>query len=142
MQKLESFGIIPIHKKNSKFYILLVKNSKGGHWGLPKGTPELNEVPLETAVRELEEETGITEIKIKESITFKESYVFEQNKKSYNKTNTYFIGFVSKMDLNNNLDEIDEIKWVEIDKAKDILTYQSSADTINSLYEYLSKLEL
>ncbi len=142
MQKLESFGVIPIHKKGDKFYILLVKNSKGGHWGLPKGTPELNENPSETAKRELSEETGITKIKIKEGVTFKENYIFEQDGKPYNKTNTYFIGFVDKMDLNNDLDEIDEVKWMEIDKAKDVLTHQSSVGTVSGLYEYLSKLKL
>ncbi len=142
MEKLKSFGIIPIYKKNNKFYILLVKNSKGGHWGLPKGTPELNENPSETAKRELSEETGITKIKIKEGAIFKENYIFEQDGKSYNKTNTYSIGFVDKMDLNNNLDEIDEVKWIEIGKAKNVLTHQSSVDAVNSLYEYLSKLKL
>ncbi len=42
MQKVQakSYGVIPVFKDKDGFHILLVKNSKGGHWGLPKGTPE------------------------------------------------------------------------------------------------------
>ena len=60
MKKVEakSYGVIPIFKGKDGFYILLVKNSKGGHWGLPKGTPEKDEKPIDTAKRELFEETG------------------------------------------------------------------------------------
>ncbi len=72
MQKIiaKSYGVIPVFKNESSFYILLVKNSKGGHWGLPKGTPEKDEKPIDTARRELFEETGIKDIDIKTEPTF------------------------------------------------------------------------
>lgn len=59
-----SYGIIPVYKKDGDYYILCVKNHKSGDWGLPKGTPEGDEKPLETAKRELREETGIEDIEI------------------------------------------------------------------------------
>jgi 8-oxo-dGTP pyrophosphatase MutT (NUDIX family) len=58
----KSYGIIPVFKNEGSFHILLVKNSKGGHWGFPKGTPEKNEESIDTARRELFEETGIKDI--------------------------------------------------------------------------------
>ena len=80
MQRVEakSYGIIPIFKNKDGFYVLLVKNSKGGHWGLPKGTPEKDEKPIDTATRELFEETGIKNIDVKKDVTFDEKYNFEK----------------------------------------------------------------
>ena len=141
MQKVEakSYGVIPIFKNKDGFYILLVKNSKGGHWGLPKGTPEKDEKPIDTAKRELFEETGVKDIDIKTDPTFQEEYDFEQNKIIYTKTITYYLGFVNKMTESNELDEIDELKWVKIDEAKNTLTHQSAIDVVNKLTEYLKQ---
>lgn len=139
MHKVEakSYGVIPIFKDKDDFYILLVKNTKGGHWGLPKGTPEKGEKPIDTAKRELFEETGIRDIEIKSEPTLEEKYDFEQNGTTYSKTNTYYLGFVSQMTESNQLDEIDELKWVKIYEAQDTLTHQSAIDAIKKLAELL-----
>lgn len=139
MQKVEvkSYGVVPVFKNKNSFYVLLVKNSKGGHWGLPKGTPEKDEKPIDTARRELYEETGIEDIEIKTEVTFEEKYDFEQGGVIYSKTNTYYIGFVNEMTKGNKLDEIDELKWVKINEAQNILTHQSATDVVNKLAELL-----
>lgn len=46
---------------NSQNEVLLV-NEGDGSWGFPKGRPEEGETLLETAIREITEETGLTEI--------------------------------------------------------------------------------
>ncbi len=139
MQKLEikSYGVIPICKNKGDFYVLLVKNTKGGHWGLPKGTPEKDEKPVDTAKRELFEETGIKDIKIKTEPTFEEKYDFEQNGTAYSKTNIYYLGFVDYMTKGSQLDEIDELKWVKINEAQNTLTHQSAIDVVEQLVEVL-----
>ena len=141
MNKVEakSYGVIPIFKDKNSFNILLVKNSKGGHWGLPKGTPEKDEKPIDTAKRELFEETGIKDIEIKSEPTLEEKYDFEQNGSAYSKTNTYYLGFVNKMTEGNQLDQIDELKWVKINKAQNTLTHQSAIDVVNKLAKLLNK---
>ena len=141
MHKVEanSYGVIPIFKNKDGFYILLVKNTKGGHWGLPKGTLEKDEKPIDTAKRELFEETGIKDIDIKTDPTFQEKYDFEQNDTLYSKTNTYYLGFVSQMTEGNQLDQIDELKWVKISEAQNTLTHQSAIDVVVKLSEYLNK---
>ena len=86
--EVKSYGIIPIFREEDNFYVLLVKNSKGGHWGLSKGTPDKNEKPIDTARRELLEENSIKDIQIREGPTFEEKYNFEQDETIYNKTNS------------------------------------------------------
>jgi len=140
--KAKSYGVVPIFKNKESFYILLVKNSKGGHWGLPKGTPERNEEPINTARRELFEETGIRDIDIDKETIFKEKYDFEQNGIIYSKTNIYYPGFVSEMTKGDNLDEVDELKWVKIDEAQDTITHQAAIDVVKKLTKLIKKFSI
>jgi 8-oxo-dGTP pyrophosphatase MutT (NUDIX family) len=139
----KSYGIIPVFRNGTEYNILIVQNSKGGHFGLPKGTPENDEVPMQTAIRELQEETGIEEkdIQIQESPTFFELYSFEQNNIIYDKTNTYYIGFVDNMTVGENLDQIIKAEWVSLQDAKNKLTHKEIVKVVNELEEYLKAEE-
>lgn len=136
----KSYGIIPIFKKDDKYSILIVQNSKGGHWGLPKGTPENDEDPMKTAIRELQEETGIEEkdIRIQESLAFFEKYSFEQNNVIYDKTNTYYVGLVNTMTVGEKLNEISNAEWVSLEDAKKKLTHESIIQVVSELEKYLT----
>ena len=133
----KSYGIIPIFKGKDGFYILIVKNSKGGHWGLPKGTPKKGEKPINTAKRELFEETNIKDIDTKTEITFRQNYDFIKNNVLYNKTVIYYPGFISKIIKGNKLDEIDELRWVKIGDALNTITYKSTSDVVEKLMDWL-----
>lgn len=135
-----SFGVIPLCKTNEGYQVLVVRNKKGGHWGFPKGTPEDNEAPLETAKRELKEETGIGEsIRIEDNPLFHEKYVFEQNGITYHKTNTFYLGYVNEMSVGDHLDEIIEAKWASFTEAKSILSYPETIEVLKEISSYLSK---
>ena len=60
-----SAGILLFRFRNEKLEVMLVHpggpfwaNKDGGVWSIPKGLPEDNENPLDTARREFKEETG------------------------------------------------------------------------------------
>jgi 8-oxo-dGTP pyrophosphatase MutT (NUDIX family) len=140
-KKVKSFGIIPIFKDKGDYKILIVQNSKGGHWGLPKGTPEKGEKPLQTATRELFEETGLKDVKVTSDKIFSETYSFEMYGITYEKTNEYFICFVDQMTKGTDLDEIDEIRWVTFDEARKTLTNDSVIKVVDGLETYLLENE-
>ena len=58
VKKHHSIGIILFFRSPRKIKYLLLKQHQG-HWGFPKGHIEKGEKYIETAVRELKEETGI-----------------------------------------------------------------------------------
>jgi len=120
MKKRYSFGIIPIYKGEDSYYFLAVKNTKGEHWGLPKGTPKEGEKPKETAYRELEEETGIKDIELLDTDLAQEKYIF-----------------VNSMDVGSDLDEIDELKWVKFGDEDNSLSYKETANVIKDLAKHL-----
>ncbi|MBU3758813.1 MAG: NUDIX domain-containing protein [Candidatus Omnitrophica bacterium] len=64
MKETESAGGIIL---NQEGYVLLVEQ-KRGVWSLPKGHLEGKETPLEAALREIEEETGITRLEFKKEL--------------------------------------------------------------------------
>ena len=139
MKNVESFGIVPIYKDTDGYYVAIVKHSIAGHWGLPKGGPEEGEEPLDTAKRELKEETGLVPVEIKD-ITVQEKYAFDQDGFSYDKTTTYYIGIVDTMKTETPHPDIDEVKWVKIEEAKNFLTHQSSIDIVEAVIQYLNNL--
>lgn len=116
-----SYGIIPLTKKGDTWNVLIVQ-LHAGHWGFPKGHPEPQEGPLETAQRELFEETGLTVSKLLTDQTLEESYFFKANRDLIHKKVTYFIAQVQghpKM----LAEEIKDMRWVSLSEAADHVTF-------------------
>ena len=78
---------------HSQSSYLLLQHGKNGHWDFPKGLIEPNEDLLETAVRELFEETGISNSLIEIHETFKEKieYSYRYQSVLINKQVYYFL---------------------------------------------------
>jgi bis(5'-nucleosidyl)-tetraphosphatase len=59
MSDLQAAGAICYFKEGRKTLFLLLRSAKTSEWGPPKGHAEQDETEVETAVREIYEETGI-----------------------------------------------------------------------------------
>ena len=77
------------------------------------------------------EETGL-ECKIVKPIGTIE-YLVPQREKYFPKEVTFYLMEVIGGDLENHDQEFDEVKWIKIEKAKTILTFQSESDIINKI---------
>ena len=58
MMHEKSCGAIVYRKSHGNIEILLIKHVNSGHWSFPKGHVEGTETEIETAKREIKEETG------------------------------------------------------------------------------------
>lgn len=120
-------GIVQNDKKEILFIFRL------GKWDLPKGKVEKGEDIAETAVREVEEETGVTNLKLKKKIG--ETYhTYNAFGKHYLKTTHWFyLTCSSKQTLEPQTEEnISEIKWVKATGMKEQManTYPSIKDIL------------
>lgn len=123
----KSCGAIVYRKHHGNTEILLIKHVNSGHWSFPKGHVEANETEVETALREIKEETGIDVII---DPTFRETVSYSP-KKDTQKVVVYFIAKAKNFEYVPQEEEISDIKWVEIGHALSILTYENDRSIVN-----------
>ena len=123
----KSCGAIVYRKFHGNTEILLIKHINSGHWSFPKGHVEKGETEVETALREIKEETGIDVII---DPTFRETVSYYP-KKDIQKVVVYFIGKAKNYDYVPQEEEIADIKWVEIGRAGSVLTYENDRSIVN-----------
>ncbi len=121
-----SIGIVPAFKAPDGGLLFCVVHLAAGHWGFPKGHPNVGEAPEATARRELYEETGIRGIDLVPGALVSEEYSFERTGGRYIKTVDYFLGFAR--DAKNDTpaefkNEITECAWLPYDEAVARLTF-------------------
>jgi len=111
---------------NNKKQILIVKNFIG-NWVLPKGTVEKGESLLQTAKREITEETGLVDFKLNNLIPGKiirPHYDVGVIKHEY-----YFIGYSDhKGPLEPQEERHIQSEWFEIDEAINKLIYKEQKE--------------
>jgi 8-oxo-dGTP pyrophosphatase MutT (NUDIX family) len=93
----------------------------GATWTLPKGTPHRGETVEETALREVEEETGL-EVRIVERLPSIE-YTFVQRGSRIHKTVHYFLMEPVGGDFSQHDHEFQAVRWVPFDEAPALLTF-------------------
>ena len=120
-----------IYREVNEKEIIICHRSKTNLFALPKGKSENDESLENTALREVLEETGL-ECKIVKPIGTIE-YLVPQREKYFPKEVTFYLMEVIGGDLENHDQEFDEVKWIKIEKAKTILTFQSESDIINKI---------
>lgn len=117
MKKEKSCGTIII--ENNK--VLLIQQTDNA-WGFPKGHVENNEKEQETAIRETKEETNLDV-----EIISNKKYI--TNYKINNEIDKEVIFFLAKKTsdkIKKQDEEIKNIKWVDLTKAFDIITYENT----------------
>jgi len=125
MKREKSCGCIVINEKNE---VLLIHHN-AGHWDFPKGHVEEGETEIQTAVREVKEETNI-DVKVNE----KYRYVTEYSpKEDVMKQVVYFMARNISNDKEAQLEEVSEVKWFDFEKALEKITYDSSKEILKKL---------
>lgn len=123
----KSCGALVFRRFHGNTELLLIKHANGGHWSFPKGHVEAGETETETALREIKEETGIDVII---DPSFREVISYSP-KKDTQKDVIYFIARAQNYDYSPQEEEIAQIKWVEINRAHTILTYDNDKQLVN-----------
>ena len=129
----KSCGAIVYRKYHGNTEILLIKHVNSGHWSFPKGHVEGDETEVETAKREILEETGI---EVNLDPTFREIVTYSP-KKDTQKNVVYFIARAKNTNYVPQEEEIAEIKWVEIDLAGQVLSYENDRSIVNKAKKFI-----
>lgn len=116
MEKVKSCGFLIVRDDPSPSFLLMRHPDR---WDLPKGHVDPGESNLECALRELEEETGITQddITLDASFKFKHKYVVKYDRNGDVAKRKKLIIYLAKLNraVSIKLTEHDGYEWVEWD---------------------------
>lgn len=121
MKVEKSCGCIVIDGRN----VLLVKQTKG-HWSFPKGHMEEGESEIQTAVREVKEETNVDAIP-DETKRYVEEYLMDNGNM---KQVIYFVSKQASSNIKAQESEIAEIAWLPFEKARETITYDNTRELL------------
>jgi 8-oxo-dGTP pyrophosphatase MutT (NUDIX family) len=116
MRKIESAGGVIINEFNEVVIVFTDTHS----WQFPKGTVENNEKYLDTALREIEEETGLKNLEYVKPLPIYSR--ISTHEKDTRREIHYFLFKIQKQDLVPSA-EVTQSKWVAIQKVDEELTY-------------------
>ena len=126
-----SCGVIPIVSDGAFRRYLLVRHG-AGHWAFPKGHPEGAETRLETARRELLEETGLARVDVLEEPVFSEAYAFtKRSGKEVQKRVDYFLGRVQPpATVALQEAEVSDHAWGRAQETADRMTFREGRELL------------
>ena len=135
-----SAGGVVFKKEKKKILILVAQHSYHHGWVFPKGLigdKIEGESKESTAIREVEEETGI-KAQIVEAID-PVTYWFKFNAEKILKTVYYYVMEYVGGDTNEHDFEMEDVKWIESEKVLEKLTYKSDKEVFKKALPIIEK---
>jgi len=133
-----SIGIITFAVFPRSIKYLLIKQHQG-HWGFPKGHTEKGEKYIETAIRELWEETGIKKIEfLEKKILYKEKYLINYPNEKINKLVYFYVAKSLETNVKIDKKELINFKWCPYEKALEKITYTNNKNILKKANKYIT----
>ena len=125
MKKEKSCGAVVFKREKNRTYFLIEKMTEG-HYSLPKGHVEAGENEIQTAEREILEETGLS---VRIDPSFRHSVTYSPYA-DCEKDVVFFVAEYVGGNLRIQKGETEELDWLEEEEAVQRLTYKSDKETL------------
>ena len=135
MKKEKSCGAVVYKFQNNQLLFLLIKSKKGHHYSFPKGHVENNETEIETALREIKEETNLDVI----VDTNYRSVITYSPMENVMKDVVYFVATpTGEEKVIPQVEEVSSAKWLYYSQALKQITHENEKNVLIKAYEYLN----
>ena len=125
-----SAGGVVFRRREGRIEIALVGNKERGIWSLAKGTVEKGEDVLQTALREVAEETGLQVRSVARLGSISYWFVDKAEGCRYHKVVVYLLMEAVGGDLSQHDWEHDQAAWFSPQEALAAMSYRNEADMV------------
>ena len=132
----KSCGAVVFIKGDLTNYLLL--NYAAGHWDFVKGNVEPNEKEKETVVRELKEETSITDAKFIDGFREAITYFYRRQGSKVHKEVVFYLMETNTNKVELSFEHVGYI-WLDYQHAMEKLTFKNAKDTLQKAQDFLKK---
>jgi bis(5'-nucleosidyl)-tetraphosphatase len=133
----KSCGAVIFLKKEDKTKYLLL-NYAAGHWDFVKGNVEANETERETVLRELQEETGITDATFIEGFKENIAYFYRRQGLTVHKEVVFFVIETHTEKVELSFEHVGFI-WLDYKRAMEKLNFKNARDVLEKAHDFLNK---
>jgi len=138
MEERSAGALVFRETPSSRLYLLL--EYPAGHWDFPKGNIEKGEVPEETMVREVREETGLRSIRVVPGFAQVIEYYYNRGGKRVHKQVTFFLAEATDPNESVTLSfEHRQFAWKPIEEALKVVSYQNSRRLLRAAEQQLGQ---
>ena len=131
-----SAGIVLFRKEGSKKLFLLL-HYPSGHWDFVKGKMEQGESTHQTAIREAQEETGITDITFLENFEEWIEYNFKYQGELVQKKVVFFLAETKTKEIKIS-HEHSGYTWMDYNSSMDKTTFDNAKTVLTKAHNLLS----
>ena len=139
IKRARSAGGVVFRRDGAHPAILLLRH-ESGKWMLPKGTIEQGETPEAVALREVHEETGISQVRVVADLGEERYHFFWRSEDTYyDKTVRYYLlEFLGGEEAAPQSEEgFVACEWVALDDALERIKYKETREVVRRAKEYL-----
>ena len=109
-----------------------------GHWDFPKGNMEKGESEGQTVLREVNEETGLDDVRLIDGFRRKIEYFYRRERKAVHKEVVFLLAETKKEEVRLSF-EHQAYGWYSLQEALKNVTYNNSRRTLLQAEKYLEE---
>jgi 8-oxo-dGTP pyrophosphatase MutT (NUDIX family) len=127
----QSAGGVVVRSPEDDPHVLLIRDPYG-KWGLPKGHAEPGEALADTALREVTEETGLSDLELGPELMTIE-WQFGAEDVVVRKVATFFLMFSEHgVAVPQRSEGITEVAWVPLESAQERISYPNAIEVVRA----------
>ena len=131
----KSAGAVIFRKEKDNVYYLVLQCDEN-YWGFPKGRIEKSEELQKTTRREIEEETGIKDLKFVDGFEEKIEYFFKREGRTIFKTVVSFLAETKTEEIKLSHEHIG-FAWLTYEDALERLTFENAKEVLKKASYFL-----